>query len=69
MRKFRSKKISQVVLLYTIILQGFIQDFQFGGGRCCVWVNWDGRVYFLLALPVGIATVERLFSHMKESLV
>ena len=27
--------------------QGFIQDFQFnGGGRCCVWVNWDGRVLF-----------------------
>ncbi len=45
--------------------QGFIQDFQLGGGRCCVWVNWDGRVYFLLALPVGTATVERSFSHMK----
>ncbi len=35
------------------------------GGRCCVWVNWDGRVYFLLALPVGTATIERSFSHMK----
>ena len=31
----------------SIIRQGFIQDFQFGGGgRCCVWVNWDGRVLF-----------------------
>ncbi len=30
-----------------------------------MWVNWDGRVYFLLALPVGTATVERSFSHMK----
>ena len=27
--------------------QGFIQDFQFGGGggRCCAWVNWDGRAF------------------------
>ena len=28
-----------------------MQDFQLGGGgggggRCCVWVNWDGRVLF-----------------------
>ncbi len=30
-----------------------------------MWVNWDGRVYVLLALPVGTATVERSFSHMK----
>ena len=33
-------------------VHGFIQDFQFGvgwgggGGRCCVCVNWDGRVIF-----------------------
>ena len=32
--------------VFSIIRQGFIQDFQFGGGRCCVWVNWDGRVLF-----------------------
>ncbi len=30
-----------------------------------MWVNWDGRVYVLLALSVGTATVERSFSHMK----
>ena len=26
--------------------QVFIQDFQFGGGRCCVWVNWDEQSTF-----------------------
>ncbi len=36
--------------------------FSLGGGRCCVWVNLAKH---LLALPVGTATVERSFSHMK----
>ena len=37
-----------VYATYINSTQGFIQDFQFGGGggRCCVWVNWDERVLF-----------------------
>ena len=34
---------------FDFTLQGFIQDFQFGGGRC-VWVNWDGE-YFSQVTP------------------
>ena len=32
--------------------QGFIQDFQLGGGggEMCVWVNWDGE-YFSQVTP------------------
>ncbi len=60
-------------LLSLRVGAGFHTGFSVWGGRCCVWVNWDGRVYFLLALPVGTATIERSFSHMKmqakESLV
>ncbi len=53
-------------LLSLRVGAGFHTGFSvWGGGRCCVWVNWDGGVYFLLALPVGTATVERSFSHMK----
>ena len=35
-----------VYATYINSTQGFIQDFQFGVGRCCVWVNWDEQVLF-----------------------
>ena len=46
---FSGLKLPSVYILgddLSPLNQGFIQDFQFGGGRCCAWVNWDERVLF-----------------------
>ena len=59
------KKVKECKEWHTY--QGFIQDFQFGGER--IFSEIFPEVYnlakILLALPVGTATVERSFSHMK----